>query len=191
VAERDGRVVALAGAKGAGKSTTALALVRNGASLVSDDVAVLGEADGRVAVAVGAPRLRVRREVAESLGVSYDELTAMWVHEDERPAKRYAEVPVAAADGDGLVALDAVYVLGARDADAVSARRLTAVEALPRLMALRHLGDFAAPDAHARDFAALADVAERVPVFDLVRPDGVETIDQVVATVLGDVRSPA
>ena len=58
-------------------------------------------------------------------------------------------------------------------------------------MTLRHLGDFVAPGAQSRDFALLADVAARVPVFDLVRPEGLETIEQVVATVLGDVRTPA
>jgi hypothetical protein len=185
------RVVALAGAKGSGKSTTSLELVRRGAAVVSDDVAVLAAVDGRVRVAVGPPRLRVRREVADALGVSYDSLVPMWVHEEARPEKRYAEVPVASPGSDGLVPLDAIYILGARDGDAVSARRLSAVEALPRLMTLRHLGDFVAPDAQARDFTTLADVATRVPVFDLVRPDGLETLDQVVATVLDDVRSPA
>jgi hypothetical protein len=58
-------------------------------------------------------------------------------------------------------------------------------------MTLRHLGDYVAPGAQARDFSMLADVAKSVPVFDLHRPDGIETIDQVVATVRGDVGSPA
>ena len=186
-----GRVVALAGSKGAGKSTTALALLRAGASVVSDDVAVLRDVDGWVGVAVGPPRLRVKREVADALGVAYEDLVPMWVHEDMRPAKRYAEVPVAASGDDDVVPLDGIYVLGARGSERVAVHRVAAIEALPRLMTLRHLGDYAAPDAQARDFAALADVAARVPVFDLVRPEGLETIDEVVRAVLGDVPASA
>jgi hypothetical protein len=189
VLQVDARVVALAGSKGAGKSTTALALVGAGATVVSDDVAVLRDAGNRVGVAVGPPRLRVRREVAAALGVAYDSLVPMWVHEDSRPEKRYAEVPVAGAGSGDVVGLDAIYVLGARDADAVSARQLSAVEALPRLMTLRHLGDYVARDAQASDFATLARVVESVPVFDLHRSEGIETVEQVVATVRGDVGS--
>src|SRR5205807_6517091 len=51
------RTIALVGGSGAGKSTTALALIREGCVLVSDDVAVLSSAEEGIGAAAGAPRI--------------------------------------------------------------------------------------------------------------------------------------
>ncbi|MGN6190321.1 MAG: hypothetical protein ACTHOE_15635 [Conexibacter sp.] len=65
----DGRLVAVAGASGAGKSSLALALARRGAAVVADDVLALEPAAGGALLGHPAlPRLGVRRAEAERVG---------------------------------------------------------------------------------------------------------------------------
>lgn len=65
----DGRVAALAGVSGAGKSSLALALLRLGAAPIADDVLALEPADdGGLLAHPSLPRLGVRRAEAERVG---------------------------------------------------------------------------------------------------------------------------
>jgi hypothetical protein len=182
-----GRTVALAGPPGAGKSTTALALVGRGGTLICDDVAVLGESEGRVTVLPGAPRMRLRRDSARALVGSYDALTPVWAAEHRRPDKRYLTV-----DGDpapeGPCPLDAVYVLEPRDPalSEPSVRALTPARALAALMMHRHMAPALAPGSHAGHFEALARIAESIPVRALRRPDGLDTVERTAAVIAAD-----
>jgi hypothetical protein len=56
-------------------------------------------------------------------------------------------------------------------------------EALPRLMANRHMVEVLERDVHERDFERLARLAETVPVLELTRPEGLDTIQQTVAAI--------
>lgn len=184
------RVIGLVGSKGSGKSTTSLALIRHGASLISDDVAALAEVDARPAVSFGAPRLRVTPDTADELCGSFDTLEPMWVHEDARPAKRYVELPYEpAAARDSPVGLDAVYFLAARHAPnkAPSVEILSAAQTLARLMANRHMMEVLGCDGHERDFKMLARIAEQIPAREVRRPDGLHATDATVNAILADV----
>jgi hypothetical protein len=67
----DGRLLALTGASGAGKSSLALALLRRGALPFADDVLALeAGADGGLLGHPALPRLRVRRAEAERVGTA-------------------------------------------------------------------------------------------------------------------------
>jgi hypothetical protein len=67
----DEGVVALLGPKQAGKSTLAMALVRRGARLVTDDTLVIRlDANGRVAAVPGVQRIRLWPDSARALGAS-------------------------------------------------------------------------------------------------------------------------
>lgn len=185
VVQVSGRVIGVIGDKAAGKSTTCLALIAGGAIPVSDDVAVLRSDAGRPTVALGAPRLRVRRNTAELVLGSYDDLSPMWSVEAGRPEKRYYEVTRPPLPD--WLALDALYLLVFDDTAAKPVlRTLSPVEALPRLMANRHVLD-AIPDGnHARDFRVLAAAATAIPVRELARPMDVQGLAACVAAITND-----
>jgi hypothetical protein len=178
--------IGFVGAKGSGKSTLVLALVQRGAILVSDDVALLGELNNRPAVTVGSPRLRVGRDSAEVLCGSYDSLQPMWVFEEGRPAKRYVEVPSARAGTQ--VKLDALYLLDpfGQGVAQPSSRRLRAVEAIPRLMAYRHMVEVMEHQNDRRDFAVLGWTAASVGIYALVRADGLRGVTSTADALLAD-----
>lgn len=182
-----GRVVAIAGPSGAGKSTTALGLVQRGGVLITDDVAVLSPDEPAPAVLTGAPRLRMRSDAAESLVGSYAGLDSMWVQEDQRPAKRYLPLDDRAERQGTAWPLDVVYLL-VPDARLVTPAtvKLTAAQALGRLMALRHVVGALDAAAHRRDFKAIARVAQSVTVRELRRPDGLASAPDTVGAILGD-----
>ena len=190
VVQVDDRVIGVVGESGSGKSTTSLALVQRGGSLVSDDVAVLSELDGRPAVAVGAPRLRMKPDAADVLCGSFAALEPLLGQDELQPPKRFLEVPQAGGpEAGGSVALDALYLLGPRLSvdEEPSVRRLSAIEALPRLMDNRHLAHLLERDGHERDFGVLAWVVGAVPVGELLRPEGLHALDRTVDAILGDV----
>jgi hypothetical protein len=86
------RVIALVGAKGAGKSTLALALARRGGRLLSDDVAAVSLHDGVCGVAVGRAALRMRPDSAASLGAGFTALRPVWASAPASLGKRHMAV---------------------------------------------------------------------------------------------------
>jgi hypothetical protein len=188
----DGKTIALVGHSGAGKSTTALALVQHGGALIADDVAVLTESSGRVTVAAAArtPRLRMQPDSARWLLGSYESLNPTWSEERPMPPKRYFDVPPAEGITDeGGHTLDVLYILGWTDPSAEpSIARLSPARALAKLMAHRHMTTSSEPTSHPRDFELLARLAESAPVNELVRPTGLQSTEQTVAAIISDVR---
>ncbi|HET6864626.1 MAG TPA: hypothetical protein VFH80_01845 [Solirubrobacteraceae bacterium] len=187
------RTIALAGGSGAGKSTTALALVQRGGVLVSDDVAVLSPAEGGIAAAAGAPRIRMRPDSAGLLTGSFDSLVPLWADGRPAPTKRYLRLDPEPRTRDEPHPLDAIYFLApwTEQAREPSIVPLSPARTLTKLMAHRHMADAIHPDAHQRDFAILAQLAETVSASEVIRPAGLDTTDQTVAAVLDDVRNLA
>ena len=102
------RAIALIGAKGAGKSTLALALARRGGRLVSDDVAAVSLHDELAWVAVGRAALRMRPDSAATLGAGFTVLRPVWATAPPSLDKRYYE----AADDMGACAAQAAAARG-------------------------------------------------------------------------------
>lgn len=189
----DDEVIGLVGHSGAGKSTTALALVQHGARLISDDVAALTQVDGRVTVAAGAPRVKVNPDSASLLLGSYESLLPAWSERHEMAPKRYFPVPRGEERRrESGHAIDSLYVLGwSEGAAPPSIRPLPPARALATLMAHRHMAPALPPTAHSRDFKLLARLSESAAVSDLVRPVGLETTAQTVASIVSDARRRA
>jgi hypothetical protein len=182
------RAFAVVGPAGAGKSTLALALVQRGARLLSDDVAVLTEREGVIAVAVGRAQLRIREDSAEALSGSYAKLRPVWVNEDARPRKRYYDVAEGQAEVSSTpVALGGVFLLAPRGGENPYVRALSAGELLPRLIANRHMASLQDREGHRRDFARLASIAGWVPAAELRRPDSLSTALTAADAVLDDI----
>jgi hypothetical protein len=186
------RSFAFVGPRGTGKSTLALALVQRGAWLASDDVAVLTERHGVIAVAAGRSQLRIREDSAEALGSSYAKLRPVWADEISRPRKRYYDV----AEGPGgsastPVALAGVFLLAPRAGGSTRVRAIAADELLRRLIANRHMAPLQDHDGHRRDFARLASIAGRLRGRELLRPDDLNAAASAADAVLADIASSA
>jgi hypothetical protein len=172
----DGRAIALLGPKGAGKSTLALALVRLGARLITDDTLVAGlDVRGRPWTWPGVQRVRLWSDSVSALGAAPD------LRAGAKPTlslgteqRQFEPVP-----------LDACYILcpvAASETD-VRCDRLSAVQAAMSCVGFSKLGNLAGGDEgvavfdrstlltravpfHSmevpRDFARLPDVADAI-----------------------------
>lgn len=191
VVDIDGRAIAMLGAKGTGKSTTALGLVRAGGRLLSDDVAVIDRDATAFTVRAGHARVRMRPEPAAALCGSFDALQPLWSRESDRPQKRYLELDDA-ADVERAYPLAGIYLLGRRDDG--RARGLTPIApgaALPLLMTNRHMADIVDRHGHTRDFALLAQLVARVPVRDVARGEGLAHLAETIDAIRDDVARSA
>jgi hypothetical protein len=183
--EVERRGIALVGATGAGKSTIAMALLARGAALLSDDVAVLRERGGRCSVSVGTPRVRLRPDAARRLVGTPTALEPIWAHGFDIPEKRYLETSPPRTVWGGERELDAVCLLNAAEAadEKPRLRPLPPTDALPRLMANRHMADVLDRDSTTRDFVCIGHLVTTVPTFELVRPYGLASIEETVAVI--------
>jgi hypothetical protein len=185
VVEIGDRAIAFVGPKGAGKSTTAMASVLRGAMLVSDDVAVLAERGGWPVVEPGRARARMHTDTAAALSVGFADLQPVVMAGHGPVGKRVVQLATPRRNDAEALPLDAIVLLGALTAADAPPRmdRARPADALPRLMASRHMATLLDRSAHARDLAVLAGVLARVPVYDLIRPDRLAALDQTVDVI--------
>ncbi|WP_374649281.1 HPr kinase/phosphorylase [Rhizorhabdus sp.] len=175
-----GRTIALLGDSGAGKSTTAAALVAQGGILVSDDIAALRANGDRFIVARGCANVRLDPEASARIVRTGQRLaTAPWVD------KLLWDV-----SGDSGASLrpdphlDALYLLKqARDGDAVTiSPPLPAAQALPKLVDCWYPQGFIRLLTQAR-FDGLRTIAERVPMFELSFPRRWDILPQITVAL--------
>jgi hypothetical protein len=180
------RVIALVGAKGAGKSTLALAIARLGGRLVSDDVAAVSFHDEICWVAVGRAALRMRPDSAASLGAGFTALRPVWVSAPPSLDKRYYEAGEQLRTfAPGRLPLAGVFLLAPRGSTAPPEVRTVAPgELLPALLANRHTAVVLDRAGHRRDFACLGALVGSVPGRELTRPDDLGTVPDVAAAVI-------
>jgi len=161
----------IAGAPGAGKSTTAALFAREGATVITDDVAAIAWREGAPFVMPGYPRVRLCSDVAETFWGRADALpllTPTWT-------KRFAEVRIA----DEPQRIAAVCVIAARDREPC-VREVSGADAAIAL--LRHASMTHALDAsmRERELTEIARLASSVPVLEVVAPDDLRRAPEVV-----------
>jgi hypothetical protein len=184
------KAVAFVGAEGAGKSTTAAALARQGHAVLSDDVVALTERGGAFFIHPAYPYLCLWPESVESLYGSRDALPQFSAKYDKRCLSlgkqelRFAEQ---------ALPLAAIYLLGDRRADGAPV-----IEELPQQRAFLALvaNTFATNTLdsalRAKEFETLARLAPQVPIralhahADAARlPDLCELLDRAVQELQG------
>jgi hypothetical protein len=156
----DGKAILLAGAAGAGKSTTAAAFVARGAALITDDVAAIEWSDGHPHVACGYARIRLWSDSAAALFGSAEALpllTPTW-------EKRYVDATERSADE--AVPLGSIVILGGRG-DETRLRRLEGHEAVMAVLARMSVPALVEEGEHVREFEQIAHVVSKTPVFEL------------------------
>lgn len=155
------RVIAFAGAEGAGKSTTAAALAARGYGVVSDDVVALTEHKRIFHVLPAYPYLRLWPDSVQTLYGSADALPRLAPGWEKRGLGAGNSVRFEGR----ILPLGIIYVFGAGDAEPVS--RIDQVNGPWRLLSLA-ANTFASKilDQHdrAEEFAVLARLVAEVPI---------------------------
>lgn len=175
--QRNGQVLAFVGASGMGKSTLAALLCNNGCELVTDDVLRVDLTAPVARVYPGGVESRLRmnaRQLADAAPSDAVRRTA-----DGRLALR----PRACAD-EPLPLAACVVPLPTRKALDVSVRRLRNAQALLRMLQFPRIVGWSEPALTACEFQALADLVERVPVFEASVPWGPPFRPEVVSGLL-------
>ncbi|MBZ9821132.1 HPr kinase/phosphorylase [Mesorhizobium sp. CA4] len=182
-----GRSVILMGDKGAGKSTTAGAMIRAGHRLLTDDVVALDLSDPeRPMILPGFPQLKLAADAAGAIRLEQAEVRPQ-VHPQIDKAQHRLHDGFAA----DAVPVSRIHVLERGGRAAISP--LTGAAALPAIIKFSYItrfgrqalpGDFAA--AHLRQ---CAHVAGRVGASRLEVPAGLARIDEAVAAIETDLAS--
>jgi hypothetical protein len=171
--EVDGQAVALAGLRGAGKSTTSLRLMQRGHGLVTDDVTPV-DPDIPPTVRPFARSVRIAPATAESLGLEVDGAAPVL------PGHPKLALP---APPERPVALAAIVVLEAGPRGAVDCVRIRGVQAQQAVWRSAYRVPLLSRVCEPELFAWTAALATRVPVYTLRRPDDAWTIDAVADVV--------
>lgn len=174
--------VALAGASGMGKSTLATLLCADGHRLVVDDVLRADIGDGAVTVYPGSTETRLRdgaRPLASSLAAAGR----------ATPDGRLAIRP-AAHTGGPLRLAACVVPQPRRDRPEVEVDLLPVPQALMLLARFPRLPGWVGPAGLAAEFQQLADLVERVPVYQARVPWGPPFRSGIAAEVLSALGVP-
>ena len=170
--------LAVVGASGMGKSTLATLLCADGHPLVGDDVLRADIGSESVSVYPGSLETRLRegaRPVASSLAA------ATRCSPDGRLAVR----PEATHTGGPLRLAACVVPQPRRDRPEVEVERVPVSRSLMLLARFPRLPGWVGPDGLALEFQQLADLVERVPVYQARVPWGPPFRDGIAAEVLG------
>lgn len=177
--EIDGRTIGVAGHSGAGKSTTAHALVQRGARLLSDDQLLIDP----------ATRLAYPAYPSAKLWAASATQLAIATHDDARVKHGFDKFHVDLGDVflDAPRPLDLLIVLAPTpDLAAPEVRRFTRGEATAVLASLTHYGEVAG--AAGRGGAILqhaAAIGAQLPVYRVARPTDFAQFDALIELILG------
>lgn len=185
-----GRALALIGAPGAGKSTTAAAFAVNGWPVLSDDVVPLTEDDGGFDASPGYPRLRLWPQAVAALGGLSAAAPGLPVGRGER---RY-HLDLIESGYEFQTAplpLWAVYVLEDRtdDPEALAFSPLTGNVALIALVTHSFASSLLDRAMRAHDLATLARLAETVPIRSVRPYADLNRLPALVEAILADFES--
>ncbi|MEA2684634.1 MAG: hypothetical protein QOK05_2962 [Chloroflexota bacterium] len=176
----DGAAAVFVGDTGAGKSTTAGALVRAGSRLLADDLVVVAGGGDRPHVEAGAPYLRLMPESLLALGEEPANLPRLRMDHEKRLQGRVAEF------ARTPMPLAAIYVLGVGPAVGIEA--ISAADGLAEVLRQAYCADLLPPSGLPAMFALCAAVAGAVPVRRLGRPQALGRLADVAAEVRSDLR---
>jgi ABC-type dipeptide/oligopeptide/nickel transport system ATPase component len=184
----DGHGIAIVGAAGYGKSTTAAAFAKLGYSVMAEDVAALGREHGKFVVHPAYPCIRLWPESVNALFGAPDALPPLTPNWD----KRYLEL-----EGDRYrfqsapLPLGAIYLLSERQDDASSPR----IEAIaPKAGMLELIANAYAPHmkdraARAQEFELLRKVVAEVPLRRVIPSTRLTEVHRLCDVILEDFRT--
>ncbi|MFQ3247869.1 MAG: hypothetical protein ACI9OI_002388 [Chitinophagales bacterium] len=195
VMEYNGKAFAFVGNKGAGKSTTAGALLQAGARLVSDDIAVLNAGDASdTTVYPGYPGVRLFPNTLSVFGLNENDYRQVVSSSN----KRY--VPLIDSDHASIntpgwrfnstpCKLMSIYALAARQPDLrrTKIHNLTKKEALISLAPHGYGRRILNKQQRAEEFVFLAKLSRRIQIKSVHRPNKLELLAEIAEDILADV----
>ncbi|RAZ91267.1 serine kinase [Mesorhizobium hawassense] len=185
----DGKSVVFMGDKGAGKSTTAGAMIRAGHRLLTDDVVAMDLSDpDRPVILPGFPQLKLAADAADVIRLEQADVRPQVHPQIDKAQHRLRDGFAAEA-----VPVSRLYVLERGERMAISP--LTGTAALPAILKFSYVTRFGR-EALPSDFAAAhlrqcARIAGRIGVGRLEVPAGLDRIDEAVAAIETDLASGA
>ena len=189
VVDVDGGAILIMGAPGAGKSTTAGALVRSGFPLVSDDLAALSLVDDQISVHSGYPRLRLFADSARASGWDPSSLSRTFVS-TVLGDKRFVDVASGSFTAASLP-VRAVYLLRPRRSGggAPVIASIDRAAAWPLLAQNVYSSRFLDPSRRFQSVRDCATIAARLPLRSVEAGDDLATLSQLVDAVTSDARA--
>jgi hypothetical protein len=154
--------VAFVGSEGAGKSTTAAALARNGHPVLSDDIVALTNRGGVFHVSPAYPQLWLWPDSVEAIFGSTEAIACFTPNYDKRCVNLGSD---AFRFEDRFLPLKTIYLLGERKDDpAPCIETLPRQEALVTLVANTYATNILDRDLRAREFEVLGQIISSVPI---------------------------
>ncbi|MEO6581063.1 MAG: hypothetical protein ABIN83_07910 [Sphingomicrobium sp.] len=185
--EIDGRAFAFAGASGAGKSTLAAWFHDHGYPIIADDVCAISFNEARLPfVAPGLPRLRLWREALERSGRDVAEYARSYAGDetwDKYDVPLRQQAPISTP-----VPLGGIYLLVKGDSLAIT--RLQGIEAIEAMFAHTYRGRYVPAFGDVgKHWQSCARLASHTPIFQLVRPWGLDRLAADIPVVVSHIRS--
>lgn len=184
------RAIAIIGAKGAGKSTTAAALAKLGCPILADDIAVLADCGDTISVQPGYPRLRLWKPAVNALYGSEVELSRVFRQVDKHFVELNQDGASTWCFHSKPLPLAAIYILGERQPKLAAA----SIEPISPHTGMMHLLTHKYPqslklerDRQALEFAYLGSLVTTVPIRQLNRPDSLDALPQLCDAIFEDV----
>lgn len=168
--------VLIAGHSGHGKSTLLAGLVSHGFRVLTDDVAAVTMESGCLMVHPGIPRVRLWQDAAQRLGHSPANLARAWAGIEK------FVLPLSAQFEPDSQPLAQVYILSFSNCRDVHVERIVNGECFDTVRTqTRNLRVVEGLRMHASHFRLAAAVADRVPMFRLTRPRGLDSLPDLIA----------
>lgn len=166
--------ITLVGQSGAGKSTSATALINRGHQLLCDDITVVDTI--KTEVQPGFPAIKLWQDAANALAIQTDNLSKV------RTGLQKFHYPAEASFNSAPTQLRAIIILAPRNhiacAELISLDKISALAQLRPHIYRRRLSQLIG--AEQTYFKQLGQVVSKVPVMVLKRPDNLAHLDSVI-----------
>lgn len=188
VAVGDGSVIFL-GDKGAGKSTTAGAMLRAGHALLTDDVVALDLSDpSHPTILPGFPQLKLAADAAQAIRIGQAEIRPRAHPQIDKAQHRLRQ-----GFSDKAAPVSRIYVLERGERAEISP--VPGMEALPAIIRFSYVTRFGrealAGDLASKHLRQCAQLAGKVGVRRLQVPAGLDRIDEAIALIETDTAASA
>ena len=152
--------------------------------MITDDLLIIEEGKVEIMVQPGPPAFRLRPDSADAL-CGAENSKPVWLQGPRSERKVRLDIPESDRATVALP-LDALYLLGERRKDCQRCEAIPTppLEALAALMSQRSGTFLLDRAAHQRDLALFARLIPKVPVRRLIRPDGLDNLNEIVDYIL-------